>query len=68
MRQKQKASLVIPVTLKNILKQRAASENLFLAEYISRLVLRDLGDKQVLKPCFVRHGVAKDDQVLLTDS
>jgi hypothetical protein len=61
MRQKQKASLVIPVTLKNVLKQRAASENLFLVEYLSRLVLRDLGYDQASSLAFVGHEVGNHD-------
>jgi hypothetical protein len=42
MKQKIRASLSIPVKLKSLLKQNAARQNLFLAEYIATLLLHDL--------------------------
>jgi hypothetical protein len=45
MKQKVRASLSIPVTLKSLLKQAAARKNLFLSEYISLILLRDLEEQ-----------------------
>lgn len=42
MKQQNRASLSIPVTLKNAIKQRAAGKNLFIVEYLARLVLYDV--------------------------
>jgi predicted HTH transcriptional regulator len=36
------ASLRIPVTLKNLLRARSVEKNLFLAEYLEALLIRDM--------------------------
>ncbi len=46
MKQTMKASLTIPVFLKNQIKQQASVRNLFISEYLARLLLRDLGSPQ----------------------
>jgi hypothetical protein len=42
MKNREKSSLCVPQTLKNLLKQRASAENCFIPEYIARLLLHDL--------------------------
>lgn len=45
MKQTTRASMSIPVQLKCLLKQAAARKNLFLSEYISLILLRDLEEQ-----------------------
>ncbi len=45
MKQTEKASLSIPVKLKNVIKSAASSQNLFTYEYLARLVLNDMGTR-----------------------
>ena len=42
MRQTHMASLRIPVTLKNLLRARSAERNMFLAEFLESLLIRDM--------------------------
>jgi hypothetical protein len=42
MKETAQSNLSIPRSLKNIIRSRAASNNMFVAEYLSRLILKSL--------------------------
>ena len=45
MKQSSKASMSIPVFLKNAIRSRAASNNQFVAEYLASLVVKEIDGK-----------------------